>query len=84
MPGLAAAAPGGAEGPITTLKPAPALTLQPAPAAPPAPLLGDSLIGSLPPARVIFQSDRGFSSGGKKEKRKKINYSLSESFTVIL
>lgn len=73
-PGLAAAAPGRAEGPFTALKPAPALRLQPMPAAPTVPFLGDPLIGSLPPARVIFQSDRGFSwepgRGRKKEKKK--------------
>lgn len=78
MPCLAAAGPSRAEVPITALESTPAASL--------VPLLGSSLIGSLPSARVVFQSDRGFPWGewAGKRKRKKINYSLSESLTVIL
>lgn len=56
--------------PIDALKSTPASSL--------VPLLGSSLIGSLPSVREIFQSDRGFPWGewGGEERGEKINYSL--------
>lgn len=55
VPCLTAAAPSRAEVPINALKPTLAASL--------VPLLRSSWIGSLPSARVLFQSDRGFPWG---------------------
>lgn len=55
VPCLSTAAPSRAEVPLNALTSTPAASL--------VPLLGSSLIGSLPSARVLFQSDRGFPWG---------------------